>query len=177
MRFLVLAEPDDVSAIKVCAELQQRRSPASALFLTSSALSESGGFTHWLSDDRVDSRVRTREGWEIRSDEIGVVLNRLRVVNLRRFGRSKPADREYANMEMFALLLSWLASLPCPVVNAASPAGLSGASHRPVSIQRMAAEAGLPTLHFASTTSTRRFPPPPNTRPLQPGLDPREEHW
>lgn|SRR5215467_10883199 len=170
MRFLIVGELGDVSATGVCSSLQQRHSHDSVRFLTSRSLGEAQWLSHRLSDDGVYSRVHTREGWDIKSDELGVVFNRLHFVDLRRFGQGAPADHEYANMEMFALLLSWLESLPCPVINAACPAGLSGACYRPFAIQRMAAEAGLPTLRFASTTSLRRFPPPPKTRPCQIGF-------
>jgi hypothetical protein len=60
-------------------------------------------------------------------------------------------------MELFALLLSWLASLPCAVVNPPSPRGLAGAERSPLEWLGLAARCGLPTRATRLTTNARAF--------------------
>ena len=68
------------------------------------------------------------------------------------------ADRDYARMEMFALLLSWLANPGCPVINRPAPNALAGSAYRPPMWHRLAQIAGLTTVSLVATSSTRRFP-------------------
>ena len=57
-----------------------------------------------------------------------------------------PADREYVAQEMNAFLLSWLATLPCPVLNRPDP-GHDGSLHwLPVQWVRLATRLGVPVL-------------------------------
>ena len=98
-------------------------------------------WVHRLADSPVESEITLHDGTLIRGPETGVVFNRLQRVDMPQFA---PADREYALMEMHALILSWLLSLPCPVINAPAPQGLAGADRSPLAWQYLAAKAGLP---------------------------------
>ena len=53
------------------------------------------------------------------------------------------ADRNYASSELFAYAIAWLTSLRCPVINPASPQGVSGASRSSSEILCIAESAGL----------------------------------
>lgn len=97
---------------------------------------------HQIEDGHARTELLLHYGSEICSDRIGVVFNRLRDVGMPNFTASKREDRDYATMEMFALLLSWLSALPCPVVNSPSPQGLAGATRHPALWLAMA-EYGL----------------------------------
>lgn len=59
-------------------------------------------------------------------------------------GRARAADRAYAREELYAFWLSWLATLPGPVLNAPDPRGLGGAHRSPEEWALLAAAAGLP---------------------------------
>jgi hypothetical protein len=115
---------------------------------------------HQIEDGHARTELLLHDGSEICSDKVGVVFNRLLDVGMSNFAASKREDRDYATMEMFALLLSWLSALACPVVNSPSPQGLAGATRHPALWLAMAARAGLPVLRIRITTSTRRFADP-----------------
>jgi hypothetical protein len=76
------------------------------------------------------------------------------------FASAPAAEREYALMEMYALVLSWLAAFPCPVVNPPSPQGLGGQARGAVTWQCLAGAAGLPALPLRLTSSSRRYAAP-----------------
>jgi hypothetical protein len=60
-------------------------------------------------------------------------------------------------MEMYALLLSWLASLPCPVINPASPRGLGAQERSQAEWLLLASQAGLPIQGYAFSSAPRTF--------------------
>ena len=99
-------------------------------------------WVHRLADPPAESEITLHDGTQIRGPETGVVFNRLQCVDMPHFAA---ADREYALMEMHALILSWLASLPCPVINVPAPQGLAGADRSQLAWQYLAAKAGLPS--------------------------------
>ena len=92
----------------------------------------------------VQSEVVPAGSGLVRSGALRVVLNRLSTVVMDGLPVA-PDDRTYAAAELFALWLSWLASLPCPVLNPASPAGLCGPWPPEAEWRLHAARAGLPT--------------------------------
>jgi hypothetical protein len=115
---------------------------------------------HLLNGSESESTLTLHDGTIIRSNEIGVVFNRLQYVDMPHFAASAPEDREYAVMEMFALLLSWLKALHCPIVNPISPRSLGGGVHSSLAWQYLAAKAGLPTARLRLTSSLRRYSVP-----------------
>jgi hypothetical protein len=86
-----------------------------------------------------------------------VVLNRLQGMVAHHFLDSSP-DHAYAIAELQAFVLSWLARLPCPVVNAAGPRGLAGPQLGLSEWLLLAGRAGLPTVATRLTTNARRYP-------------------
>ena len=84
---------------------------------------------HEVSEEGVVTQVRLHDG-ALLPDGAGVaVFWRARAVFHPGFLGAAPVDREYASMESFALLLSWLASFGSHVLNRPSPADLVGGAH------------------------------------------------
>lgn len=53
-------------------------------------------------------------------------------------------DREFCAAESNALMLAWLSSLRCPVLNAPTPTSLAGPAWRPLQWRRLAVQRGIP---------------------------------
>ena len=158
MKFLVLAHHGDDTAARVAALLDQRHPPGATRLASMEEIVCAPKWEHRLGPNGVQTELILGDGTMIRSDDIGVVFNRLRAVAVPRFAGAPDAERDYATMEMFALLLSWLRGLPCPVINPPSNQGLSGA-HRHLAVwQLLAGKAGLPALRLRLTSNPRRYP-------------------
>lgn len=106
------------------------------------------------------SALTLHDGAVIDGEAPDVVFNRLRGVEMPQFAAAPQADREYALMEMLALVLSWLKSMPCPVINAPSPQGLGGQPRGALAWQLLAANSGLPALPLRLTSSSRHYHAP-----------------
>lgn len=141
-------------------------------------LTLAASWSHTQSDGRVHTLVELPEGRRIDSDTVGAVLNRARYAPAPPFPRAR--DREYALMEMFALLVSWLRGLRCPVANPTSARGLAGSERSLFEWLRLAASCDLPTRRLRFTTDGRRFhlagmqahqPPIVNGRSFGPALN------
>ena len=157
MRFLLLANDGDATALRVAAALRARHADDSVARVTMRDLAQAHEFTQTLDGPRSRTTIRLRTGLTLDSDEIGVVLNRLRHVSVPQFTRSDRTDREYATMEMYALLISWLTSLRCPVVSRGGSSGLSAVPRSALEWFRLAANAGLRTPRLSMSSSLRRF--------------------
>jgi hypothetical protein len=155
---LILAQRTDWTALGVAELLSRRLGPDGVRWC---AAEEIGAlrWAHWLSADGVRSELRRWPSAAAPELAPRLIFNRLRCVELPQFAGACAADRDYARMELFALLLSWLSDPGCPVVNRPSPAGLAGAQRRPLVWHQLAARAGLEPLALAATSSTRRFAP------------------
>ncbi len=95
---------------------------------------------HRVGNDGDASRLTLGDGRVIDSDEISGSLNRLQVASPPMLAAE---DREYGFHEISALLMSWLASLPGPMLNPPDSRGLAGAWRSPAEWAVLAAEAGL----------------------------------
>jgi hypothetical protein len=111
-------------------------------------------WAHRLSGTAVDTTLELPGGRVLDSAAIGAVFNRARYVVSPPF--PDHVDREYAVMELFALLLAWLSGLRCPVINPPSPRGLGGRERSLVEWLRLAGLAGLPVRHVVLATNGRR---------------------
>ena len=155
--FLILAHYNDQLARRVYEFLCNKHGAQSTRFLTSDDLAIT---TRWMLHHE-GSQVRTEMRWsdgQLSSDSISAVFNRLRFVTVPHFVAADTADREYAVMEMHALLLSWLASLDCVVINRPNPRSLGGALRGPAEWLLLAGRAGLTSRGMRFTSSARRFP-------------------
>lgn len=108
---------------------------------------------HRVNDDGVATTLALADGRVLTSSEIQGTLNRLVQVPMGLITALGPADRDYAFHEFSALFLSWLASLPGPILNPPEARGLGGAWRPPGEWAMLAAESGVPSarVRFDST--------------------------
>ncbi len=98
-------------------------------------------------------------GEVVPTGEIRAVYTRLAGVWGNELAEIDLDDREYAGVEMFAFLLSWLSSLECPVCNRPTAASLMGPGWSMGRWRRAAAQVGLRAAPLHASTLT---PAPPN---------------
>jgi hypothetical protein len=140
--WLVLAEAGDEAAAWA-AEGLWRRGLRPLRLLTGYELSAGTIWEHRLDAAGVRTRLQLRDGTEVVDTDLRGVLNRLT-------GRYVPPspvcaeDADYAACEYNALLLSWLTSLPCPVLNRPGPVGMAAGNRSPMQWRREAQRVGLP---------------------------------
>ena len=125
------------------------------------------GLSDWSQQVQCNGRVATRitlpGGGRLDCAHIDCLLNRLEYLSTPRFARASAKDKDYAAVEMQALICSWLGSLGDRVIN---PIGRSGGIARadtPRRWVREAAACGLPVMRSLTTTAGRLL------RPLQEG--------
>jgi hypothetical protein len=155
-KLLFLAHAGDATAAWAAAELTRRLGEGRVVCATPQDLALAPLWSHRLDGKRVETRIVLRDGTEFGNEEPCLVLNRVRAISAPQFAVAHADDQSYASMEFFALLVSWLASLRCPVVNPVSPRGLSEPGWHPLTWQRLAHRAGLPTREQLLTSSLRR---------------------
>ncbi len=126
MTLAVLAHRGDPAADAVAEALACRVGAEAVRLVWAEDLMLSAHWRHTLQRGVVASEVVLRDGRVLRSEELDGVFCRLRYAPTPLFAASPRADRDYAAMEGYALLMSWLAALPCRVVNPAGSRGLSG---------------------------------------------------
>ena len=157
MRFLILTHPGDDTALHVHARLADRYSPDQVRLVTSEELISAPHWSHQLGNGKAVTEITLADKTVLSSDDCGVVFNRLRYVSVPHFELAKEEDRNFAVMELYALLLSWLASLPCPVINPASPRGLGAQERSQAEWLFLANQAGLPIQGYAFSSDPRAF--------------------
>jgi hypothetical protein len=157
VRFLILAHQGDATATHVAARLLQRHRPEDTRLVSMEEIVFAPRWSHTLNGAKAKAALTLHDGTEIHGDRIGIVFNRLQYLDMPHFAASDKADREYAAMEMFALFLSWLKALPCPIINPVSSQNLAGPIHSSLAWQQLAGKAGLPTVRMRLTSSLRRY--------------------
>lgn len=157
---LVLCHIHDRSAVRVYCALRKRLGAGAVELASGEELALAPRWNHTLDSGNVGTELTLADGRRLQSDRMRLVFQRIQQLDIPQFARSKPNDREYAVTEMQALLLSWLAGLPCPVVNRAGPRGLCGADRSRLEWMKLAENAGLPTRGFELVSDARRFPRP-----------------
>jgi hypothetical protein len=118
------------------------------------ALFQGCRWEHRVASDGCASRLTLADGRVLESGQVRGTLNRLTGVPAELFDGS--ADRDYAVQELYALLLSWLHSLPAPVINRPVPQGISGAWRHSSQWVQLAARAGLPVPGYRRTSADPR---------------------
>lgn len=155
---LILSHVGDATAARIYAAALRKLGESSIRLVSVDEIALAERWQHELSDGNCSTSVVLADGTCLEGNEIALVLNRLRYVSLPHIERFTPGDSEYAAMEMYALVLSWLHSLSCPVLNRPSPRGL-GAHDQSFSIWlAIAARSGLPVQGFHLATDARRYP-------------------
>jgi hypothetical protein len=155
MTLLILADAaTDATAVRLSL-LANESMPATLVAPVELALAER--WVHRVQGRVVRTTFTTRGGITIDSDTVVGVFNRLWMVPAPAL-QVRVEDREYAQAELHALVVSWLAGLRCPVINPASPHALCGSPLSPLRWHVLAHRAGLEPLAMRFTTSRRRFP-------------------
>jgi hypothetical protein len=145
--WLVLCDRTDLAALWAFRGLAARGLEPLEL-VTADALAYALRWEHRVGAEGASIAVELAGGRRIEGEGVRGVLNRLVGVPDGHLRHATPADREYAAQELSAFFLSWLASLPGPVLNEATAQGLSGRWRHRSEWLALAAEAGLPTAPF-----------------------------
>lgn len=153
-RILVLAPSWDMTAVAV-ARVAATRHGGGVLLLDPEQLGLARRWVHRVAPDGTASgEVVLGDGVRLEDRDIACVLNRADAVPVPRFGASTAKDREFAAMEIQALVASWLTGLGGRVVD--PPAGSGpGQVRRRRQWLALAHEAGLPVAMSALATSAR----------------------
>lgn len=157
-RILVLAGPYDAGAVAVAVAVAARPS-AGPVALVHPADLGGARWVHRVSGSgRAATDIDLADGRRFSDTDIAAVLVRSEDTTLPRFARSPPADRDYANAEFRALLVSWLHGLGSRVVNRVDGVGLAGPSWSPRRWLVEAGRAGVGVVATVSATSARLLP-------------------
>lgn len=159
---LVLCDVADSAALWAARELEGRGLEVEVL--TGSVLDSAVRWEHRVSDHGASFAIELFDGRRVSSDGPVSVLNRLTFVPTDRLNRvAGTQDAGYAAQEMHALFLSWLYSIPGPVVNRPSPQGLAGRWRHRSQWACLAASAGLRAAPYreSSTDPLAAVPAPP----------------
>ena len=143
MTWLVLCQDGDFDAAWLADGLG-RGGVAPLALVAASQLVHGARWEHRIGSAGASSRVVLADGTVLDSAELRGVVNRMHWLGAEGYRGASPQDREYASAELYALGLSWLASLGPRVLNRPSPVGLAGA-YRPTGQWRwLARSVGLP---------------------------------
>lgn len=117
MKYLFLAQADDIGALQVAAGLRRRHGSAAVAVVSPEALAMAPEWRHALTPQensprlRIESHVRLASGVELGGDELKTIFNRLQIANAPHFHAAVNTDKEYASAELSALWVSWLSGL------------------------------------------------------------------
>jgi hypothetical protein len=151
--WLVLCDRNDVPALWAARGLAARGLEPLEL-VTTDALAYALRWEHRVGAAGASIAVELADGRRIDGDGLRGVLNRVVALPEAHLHRAAPADLDYARQELSAFFLSWLAALPCPVVNAPTAQGLSGGWRHRSEWLALAARAGLPIAPFRMNGTT-----------------------
>ncbi len=154
-RCLVLCSLGDRSAARVYCALRERLGPTAVEVVSAEELLLAPHWRYGLEGRTAQSEVVLFDGRRIDPSSYGLAFQRIRAVELTHFARARAEDRDYARAEMHALLLAWLASFPCLMVNRAGPRGLCGAERGRVEWTVLAHQAELPVRAFELASDAR----------------------
>jgi hypothetical protein len=147
---LVLCHEWDASASWAAEALRCRG--LSPRVLTGRDLAAIRGWRHTVAPDGTAAFTMRLAGGEVLSTgNVRGVLNRLCAVPSAWLRSIGGPDRDYAAQEMQAFYLSWLHTLPEPILNRPTPQGLCGNMRHPSAWTSLAANAGLPVRPFRQT--------------------------
>jgi hypothetical protein len=165
-RILVLAHPHDAGAAAVARAIAGRRGDDAVWGVSPAELARARRWTHTVSaDGTVGGELILASGRRVVAAGVGCVFNRMRSLVPPAFTRAPARERDYAAAEIQALLVSWLAGLGCPVVDAAGEVGPVAAHSRRRWLTR-AVTAGIPVARDLAATSARLLPREPGATPV-----------
>lgn len=140
--WLVLCGSKDLSALWAYQGLKARGLQPVEL-ISAESLVYSPRMEHRIESNNASTRIKLADGRAIDSASIRGTLNRLQSLPTEHLRAANPADRQYAEQELYALFLSWLSALPGMMLNRPAPPGLCGAWRHPSEWTRLALQAGL----------------------------------
>ncbi len=145
--YFVLADPGDEAAHWAAQGLRDRGlNPLE--FITPAMLVRSPGWEHRVGTEGTRTSILLPGGQRLESHSAKGVLNRIPYLPVELFEGGRQEDRQYAQQEFTALLMSALSGLTCPVLNRPTAQGSGGSwRHRSEWIM-FAARAGLATLPY-----------------------------
>lgn len=143
---VVLCASSDLPALWAAEGL--RAAGIGPVVVTGEHLSEAIDWEHRIGAKGTSVSFKLPGGMTFTSSSIRGVLNRLIAPPQQILDRAVAADRDYALQEMTAFHLSWLYSLPCPVLNRPDPQGLSGRWLHASEAVRIAHACGLTAPRF-----------------------------
>jgi hypothetical protein len=141
--WLVLCEDDDSSARWAYSRLASGDVVRTELLLAST-LTPSLRWIHRVGPGHARTEMMLSDGTVISTESVQGVFNRLTRVPYW-CGQSRIADEDwaYGRQEIAAFFLSWMTSFACPVLNRASPRGLSGDVRHSMEWNLLASAAGF----------------------------------
>ncbi|MEU0534832.1 hypothetical protein [Amycolatopsis tolypomycina] len=154
MTVLVLADDGDSGAAAVASAVAARRGGSAVTVVSPRRLAVASRWVHTVAPDGTAATEIRLAGGGCVPCSPAAVLNRIDGVTPVRFARAGARDRDYAAMELHALFVSWLAGLPCPVVNPVNGNGSAAPAALPYWLLA-ARRAGLPVVHIGRTVGTR----------------------
>ena len=153
---LILCEETDAAAAWAAGRL--RRRGLATDIVTGADLAVAGRLQHRVGRRGATFALELAGGRRLCGETVKGLLNRLTFIPAACLRRIGGPDRYYAVQEIYALYLSWLHSLPGPLLNAPAPQGLCGNWRHPSSWIALAVAAGLPAMPYRQ--SSRDDPTP-----------------
>ena len=154
--WLLLASSHDRAALWAAGRLKGRGIDP-LVVLTPELLHYSFSWQHRVRPDGATSVAFTlADGRRIDGRRIQGVLNRMAVLPPHLLGHFTDVDRAYALQEWTALHISWLSSLPVPVLNLPAVQGLCGAWRHLSEWVWLASQAGLETEPYIEAVPGRQ---------------------
>jgi hypothetical protein len=165
IEWLVLCEPDDLSALWAFRGLRRRGLDQIAV-VTTPLIAHALRLRHHQTTADAATRIELADGRVIESCHLRGVLNRMTRPWTGHWWAHARADASYADAELTAFHLAWLADLAAPVVNRPTACGLPGRLRSPVEWTLLAIQAGLPTGGVTIAGGEEVAAGPPVVRPL-----------
>ena len=152
LKILILAHAEDNTALRMYALLRKKYAQETLRLVAAEYLAMAPHWIHQL-DDRPASptpltSIILEDGCALEIDKNTVIFNRLQHAAMPHFYAADPSDHRYAEMEMYALWLSWLHSLGDQVINPPSPRFLAGAGFSRIEWIANAIQVGVPVVSF-----------------------------
>ena len=140
--FFVFAGSGDAAALWATQGLRARGlDPVE--FITPAMLAASPRWEHRVGESGAATSIDFHRDRRLASGRVSGIINRIGFLPLELFQNGKPDDRQYAQQELTALLMSCFHGLDCPVMNRPVAQGMAGAWRHPAEWAILASRAGL----------------------------------
>ncbi len=144
--WIVFGSRSDTTALWIAEGLRERGLKP-VIWIPAEILPLAHRWVHRIGQSGASLALTLADGRRLRSSKVKGVVNRMPWAPDHSL-LVAPEDREYVRQEMSAFYLSWLYSLPVPILNRPHPQGLAGAFRPPAVWHFLAARAGLETIPY-----------------------------